>query len=123
MLIVTVMWKQDMLVLVQILLPKVVWGGDLLAMKLQSNLPNAYVNSTMAQTQTRGLRAPVPQSMELAHPPDLLDHISLAVSSLETFQLRELLSTAALRHPDVLGLLRTSFGIQETHKTTAHQAL
>ncbi|KAG9533609.1 hypothetical protein KCU93_g251, partial [Aureobasidium melanogenum] len=82
---------------------------------------NAYVNPSMGQL--RGPRAQVPQPMQLAHPPDLLDHISLAVSSLETFQLREILSTAALRHPDVLELLRTSFRIQETHKSTAHQAL
>lgn len=82
---------------------------------------NAYVNPSMGQMG--GPRAQVPQPMQLAHPPDLLDHISLAVSSLETFQLREILSTAALRHPDVLELLRTSFRIQETHKSTAHQAL
>lgn len=82
---------------------------------------NAFINPPMSQM--RGPSAPGHQSMELAHPPDLLDHISLAVSSLEIFQLREILSTAALRHPDVLELLRTSFRIQETHKSTAHRAL
>lgn len=86
---------------------------------IQTN--NHYVNPPMIQMQ--GPRVPIPQPTELARPADMLDHISLAVSSLETSQLRELLSTAALRHPDVLELLRTSFRIQETNKTSDHQAL
>ncbi|KAI5276538.1 hypothetical protein E4T47_00747 [Aureobasidium subglaciale] len=49
------------------------------------------------------------QYMELAHPADLLSNISLSVASLETFQLQEILSIAALRHPDILDLLRTCF--------------
>ncbi|KAH0372138.1 hypothetical protein KCU65_g1268, partial [Aureobasidium melanogenum] len=85
--------------------------------------PNAYANPPMAQTQMRRPSASVPQPTQLAHPPDMLDHISMAVASLETFQLREILSTAALRHPDILDLLRTTFRIQETHKSTAHQAI
>ena len=82
---------------------------------------NLYINPPMPQMQ--GPRVAIPQPMELAHPADMLDHISLAVSSLETFQLRELLSTAALRRPDLLELLRTSFRIRETTKSTTHQAL
>lgn len=68
--------------------------------------------------------------LQFSSPPSLLIlliystiYLSMAVASLETFQLREILSTAALRHPDVLDLLRTSLMIQETHMTTAHQAI
>jgi hypothetical protein len=65
----------------------------------------------------------IPHSADLAHPADLLNNISLSVASLEQFQLQQILSTAALRHPDVLENLRTMSRIQETNRSTAHQAL
>jgi hypothetical protein len=65
----------------------------------------------------------LPHSTDLAHPVDLLNNISLSVASLEQFQLQQILSTAALRHPDVLEDLRTMSRIQETNRSTAHQAL
>jgi hypothetical protein len=73
--------------------------------------------------QSQGPPTSTPQTTDLAHPADLLNNISLSVASLELFQLQQILSTAALRHPDVLENLRTSFRIQETNKGTAHQAL
>jgi hypothetical protein len=82
---------------------------------------NAQVNPQSLQPQ--GPNALAPQSTDLAHSADLLNNISLSVASLELFQLQQILSTAALRHPDVLENLRTSFRIQETNKGTAHQAL
>ncbi|KAI4754806.1 hypothetical protein E4T52_02281 [Aureobasidium sp. EXF-3400] len=85
--------------------------------------PSRYNSPYVVQTQGPNALAPQPQSTDLAHPLDLLNNISLSVASLETFQLQQILSTAALRHPDVLEHLRTSFRIQETNKSTAHQAL
>jgi hypothetical protein len=88
-----------------------------------SRYNSPYVSPQVVQTQVSNALAPQPQSTDLAHPLDLLNNISLSVASLETFQLQEILSTAALRHPDVLDHLRTSFRIQETKRSTAHQAL
>ncbi|KAH0284440.1 hypothetical protein M436DRAFT_79816 [Aureobasidium namibiae CBS 147.97] len=80
-----------------------------------------YMSPQVVQTQ--GPNTMAPPSTDLAHPVDLLNNISLSVASLELFQLQQILSTAALRHPDVLEHLRTSFRIQETDRSTAHQAL
>lgn len=88
-----------------------------------SRYNSPYGSPQVVQTQGPNALAPQPQSTDLAHPLDLLNNISLSVASLETFQLQQILSTAALRHPDVLENLRTSFRIQETNKSTAHQAL
>jgi hypothetical protein len=82
---------------------------------------NTYLNPQALQPQ--GPPTSTPHTTDLAHPADLLNNISLSVASLELFQLQQILSTAALRHPDVLEHLRTSFRIQETNKGTAHQAL
>jgi hypothetical protein len=80
----------------------------------------AQVNPQALQT----IQSPkIPYSTDLAHPADLLNNISLSVASLEQFQLQQILSTAALRHPDVLENLRTMSRIQETNRSTAHQAL
>jgi hypothetical protein len=80
-----------------------------------------YLNPQALQPQNPA--PPTTHTTDLAHPADLLNNISLSVASLELFQLQQILSTAALRHPDVLEHLRTSFRIQETNKGTAHQAL
>lgn len=85
----------------------------------QHNAP--YISPRVVQTQVFNTMAP--PSTDLAHPVDLLNNISLSVASLELFQLQQILSTAALRHPDVLEHLRTSSRIQETNRSTAHQAL
>ncbi|KAI5212134.1 hypothetical protein AUEXF2481DRAFT_75307 [Aureobasidium subglaciale EXF-2481] len=86
----------------------------------QTNIPQT---ASMPQQPQRSASLATPQYMELAHPADLLSNISLSVASLETFQLQEILSIAALRHPDILDLLRTCFNQKETNRNTAHQAL
>lgn len=80
---------------------------------------SAYTSPQIYPTQ----HAMPPPPTDLAHPVDLLNNISLSVASLELFQLQQILSSAALRHPDVLEHLRTSSRIQETNRSTAHQAL
>lgn len=85
----------------------------------QHNAP--YVNPQIVQTQGPNAMAPPPT--DLAHPVDLLNTISLSVASLELFQLQQILSMAALRHPDVLEHLRISSRIHETSRSTTHQAL
>ena len=100
--------------------PQVVQSQDPCSLPpAQHNTP--YVNPQNIQTQ--GSNTMPPPSTDLAHPVDLLNNISLSVASLEPFQLQQILSTAALRHPDVLEHLRTSSRIQETNRSTAHQAL
>jgi len=88
-------------------------------------VPNQHSAPHMSPqvVQTQAPNAMAPPSTDLAHPVDLLNNISLSVASLELFQLQQILSTAALRHPDVLEHLRTSSRIQETNRSTAHQAL
>lgn len=85
----------------------------------QHNAP--YVSPQIIQTQ--GLNAMAPPPSDLAHPVDLLNNISLSVASLELFELQQILSKAALRHPDVLEYLRITSRIHETNRSTAHQAL
>ncbi|KAI5257279.1 hypothetical protein E4T42_01291 [Aureobasidium subglaciale] len=87
------------------------------------NQANISQTASMPQQPQRSASLATPQYTGLAHPADLLSNISLSVASLETFQLQEILSIAALRHPDILDLLRTCFNQKETNRNTAHQAL
>jgi hypothetical protein len=85
---------------------------------------NFHASSQVNPQAVQTTQSPkIPHSTDLAHPADLLNNISLSVASLEQFQLQQILSTAALRHSDVLENLRTMSRIQETNRSTAHQAL